>query len=317
MNHYTQHTTKKCVYGFEIAEHYCTITLPHGSDVESCLPSFKDFVSDSCAAKEPILKMDLQLDVAPPEVADLKLLDNQSITWGDRFRFEEWEQGYIVSLQIEHGTGQWKMYSSKDFKTSTIYGVSQELETVTVLSWLFMVAFGQAVLAHRTLVVHASTVQIDGQAVAFLGKSGTGKSTHSRLWCRYIDGCTLLNDDNPAIRIEEDGTTWIYGTPWSGKTPCYKQEKARLAGIVRLEQATENYWYSANPKTSLLWLLPSFSALRWNNVLFENMLSNLELIIRDVKVGKLHCKPDEEAVQISYKQAFDIKVLPLVDQFNK
>ena len=55
-----------------------------------------------------------------------------------------------------------------------------------------------------------------------LGKSGTGKSTHSRLWLKYIPDTKLLNDDNPAVRIMDNNTIMIYGTPWSGKTPCYK-----------------------------------------------------------------------------------------------
>ncbi len=56
------------------------------------------------------------------------------------------------------------------------------------------------------------------EAVMFLGESGTGKSTHSRMWLENIEGSTLLNDDAPAVRISADGTT-AYGTPWSGKTP--------------------------------------------------------------------------------------------------
>ncbi|WP_270088407.1 hypothetical protein [Sphingobacterium sp. SYP-B4668] len=305
MNNHTHQSTKRFVYGFQIAEHYCTITMPRNNVVENCLPSFGAFLSHNIPVRDPILTIDLQLDSILPEVTNVKLLNNQSIAWGDRFRFEEWEQGYITSIQSEGGLKQWKMFSSKDFKVSTIYGVEKELENTNILSWLFMVAFGQAALIHHTLLVHASVVQIGRNAVAFLGKSGTGKSTHSKLWCNYIENCSLLNDDNPAIRIKEDGTTWIYGTPWSGKTACYKQEKARLVGAVRLEQAAKNYWTPSTPKLSLLWLMPSFSALRWNSILFESMLSSLELIIKDVNVGKLSCKPDEEAVRISYKHAFD------------
>lgn len=305
MNIPTHQSTRRFIYSFEIAEHYCTITMPQNAVLEKCLPSFRAFLSHNVLAREPILTIDLQLDKKAPVVTNAELLNDQSIVWGDRFRFEEWEQGYITSIQSEDGLEHWKMYSSKDFKISTIYGVEKELNTTNILSWLFMVAFGQTILIHRTLLVHASAVQIGRSAVAFLGKSGTGKSTHSRLWCRYIANCSLLNDDKPAIRIKGDGTSWVYGTPWSGKAACYKQDKARLVGVVRLEQAPTNHWTPSTPKLSLLWLMPSFSALRWNSMLFESMLSSLELIIKDVNVGKLNCKPDEEAVRISYKHAFD------------
>lgn len=75
-----------------------------------------------------------------------------------------------------------------------------------------------------------------------LGKSGTGKSTHSRLWLKYIPDTKLLNDDNPAVRIMDNNTIMIYGTPWSGKTPCYKNVGVLLEGLVRLRQAPENQW---------------------------------------------------------------------------
>lgn len=90
------------------------------------------------------------------------------------------------------------------------------------------------------LEVHASVIMKEGKAVAFLGKSGTGKSTHSRLWLENIPKTELLNDDNPIIRIHPDGKVLIYGSPWSGKTPCYKKVSVPLAGVVRLSQAPFN-----------------------------------------------------------------------------
>ena len=63
-----------------------------------------------------------------------------------------------------------------------------------------------------------------------MGKSGTGKSTHSRLWLENVPGATLLNDDNPIVRLTLVGAI-VYGSPWSGKTPCYKNESAPLAGV--------------------------------------------------------------------------------------
>ncbi|RZF61691.1 hypothetical protein [Sphingobacterium corticibacterium] len=65
---------------------------------------------------------------------------------------------------------------------------------------MLMVTYGQAVLSFSTILLHASVIEQDGQGYAFLGKSGTGKSTHSRLWLLHIPNAALLNDDNPAIR---------------------------------------------------------------------------------------------------------------------
>ena len=51
---------------------------------------------------------------------------------------------------------------------------------------------------------------IRGKRFFFLGESGTGKSTHTRLWRENIAGSKLLNDDSPIVRYEEGGV-WVYG----------------------------------------------------------------------------------------------------------
>ncbi len=74
----------------------------------------------------------------------------------------------------------------------------------------------------------------------FLGPSGTGKSTHASLWLENVEGTELVNDDNPVVRILDDGSIKVYGSPWSGKTPCYLNVNYPLGGIVNLIQASHN-----------------------------------------------------------------------------
>jgi hypothetical protein len=175
-----------------------------------------------------------------------------------------------------------------------------------------MVAFGQRVLSNNTALIHSSVVENGEYAVSFLGKSGTGKSTHSRLWISTNEGFNLLNDDNPAVRIEGDDV-FIYGTPWSGKTACYINKKRKLMSIIRLTQAKENKmdWKNKGVE-SLLALLPSFTAIRWNQTIFSSMLSVLENIIQRVSVGQLYCLPNPEAAELCYNEI--IKVNKLEDE---
>jgi Cdc6-like AAA superfamily ATPase len=107
-----------------------------------------------------------------------------------------------------------------------------------------------------------------------------------------------LNDDNPAVRIMEDGNIMIYGTPWSGKTPCYRNVGVLLNGLVRLRQAPENQWKKVLGKEALLSVLPSCTAIRWNRNLFDQMLNSLEKIITNVNVGQLSCLPDQNAAYL-------------------
>ena len=103
-----------------------------------------------------------------------------------------------------------------------------------------MLIFAFAGSKIETLLLHASLVRQNGYGYAFIAKSGTGKSTQVSMWLRYLSGCDLMNDDNPILRIIDD-TPYIYGSPWSGKTPCYRNVKAKLGAITRIDRAQKNY----------------------------------------------------------------------------
>ena len=90
-----------------------------------------------------------------------------------------------------------------------------------------------------TLLIHASLVRNNGYGYAFIAQSGTGKSTHTSLWLKHIEGSDLMNDDNPIVRII-DNKPMIYGSPWSGKTPCYRNIKAPLGAITKIDRAKQN-----------------------------------------------------------------------------
>ena len=192
--------------------------------------------------------------------------------------------------------------SDKMFSTSIAYVDWKDKSASLILTSFLMIAFAQSAVLHETFIIHASVVEKDGKGYAFLGKSGTGKSTHSLLWLRYVEGTELLNDDNPAIRIEEDGNVYVYGTPWSGKTPCYKNSRAPLKALVRLEQAPANCFTWKEGADALIALLPSCSSMRWNTLLYTGMCNLLEAVIGKVKVGYLKCLPNENAVRLCYNE---------------
>lgn len=111
--------------------------------------------------------------------------------------------------------------------------------SVQLLRFALWLGYGLMVLPYGTVAVHSSCIVYRDRAVLFLGESGTGKSTHTRLWRENVEGAFLLNDDSPILKVE-NGKVWAYGSPWSGKTPCYRQERYRLEACVRLSQAPYN-----------------------------------------------------------------------------
>ena len=82
-----------------------------------------------------------------------------------------------------------------------------------------MVLYALATADRQTVLFHAAVVSYEGKGYMFLGPSGTGKSTHASLWLRHVAGTALVNDDNPVVRIGEDGRATVYGSPGAARRP--------------------------------------------------------------------------------------------------
>lgn len=163
-----------------------------------------------------------------------------------------------------------------------------------------MLLFAFATARRGALEMHSSVVTNGGKGYLFLGKSGTGKSTHSRLWLENIHGSELLNDDNPIVRMLPDGTTRVYGSPWSGKTPCYKSMDAPIGAIVMLSQAPENRIERLGPLQAYAALMESASSFRPLKHLADGWHSTMEGIISSVPFYHLDCLPDAAAARLCH-----------------
>ncbi len=189
--------------------------------------------------------------------------------------------------------------ANADFTNITASIAPDAPDSGLILTSMLRIAFAQAVLMRDGISIHASAVAVDGKAWLFLGKSGTGKSTHARLWLRNIPGSRLLNDDNPAVRLV-DGKAIAFGTPWSGKTPCYRNESYPVGGIVRLVQSDADIFTRKDEVAALVTLLPSCSVVHSDAALQSRLCDTLARLIELVPVGELKCLPDNESAIICY-----------------
>ena len=162
-----------------------------------------------------------------------------------------------------------------------------------------MLIFAFAGSFKQTLLIHASLVRHKGYGYAFIAKSGTGKSTHVSLWLKHIPECDLMNDDNPIVRIL-DGKAYIYGSPWSGKTPCYRNIKAPLGAITRIDRADANSVEKLSPIESFASLLPSCSSMKWDKEIFNNVCNTITKVIETTGIYVVHCLPNREAAIICH-----------------
>ncbi len=148
---------------------------------------------------------------------------------------------------------------------------------------------------HSTLLLHSSTVVKNEKAYLFLGKSGTGKSTHSKMWLDAIPECELMNDDHPIVRHFEDGSVIAYGSPWSGKTSCYKDMSAPVAAIVRIKRAPYNKLNKLSIVRSYASITSSCSGMQWDAEMVTAKSRNLEKVITSVGCYEMECLPNKDA----------------------
>lgn len=174
----------------------------------------------------------------------------------------------------------------------------------SVLRFGLWVMYGIVIAPLRGIAIHSSAIEWNGHCALFLGESGTGKSTHTRLWRENIDGARLLNDDSPIIRII-NGSVKVFGSPWSGKTPCYVNRSFPIAGFVRLSQAPHNKIKRHNPLVAIGALLPSCPHIfADDDTLQDELCTTLGEVITQTPVYHLECLPNAEAAQLSHSTLF-------------
>lgn len=163
-----------------------------------------------------------------------------------------------------------------------------------------MLAYAFAGCFKQTLLIHASVVRNGGYGYAFIAKSGTGKSTQTSSWLRHVPGSDLMNDDNPVVRII-DGKAYIYGSPWSGKTPCYRNIKAPLGAITQIVHDTHNHVERLSAVSAFAFMLPSCSTMIWDKGVYGHVCDLISNIIETVNMYSLYCLPDKEAAIVCHK----------------
>lgn len=206
--------------------------------------------------------------------------------------------GYVASFSPCPGApvcGQLAM--SGDFRHGTLFTEGSPADRAFAVNNSLMLLYAFASAPFRALEMHASVVMHGGRGFLFLGRSGTGKSTHSRLWLRHIEGTELLNDDNPVLRVVK-GTVRVYGTPWSGKTPCYKAQDVPVGAIVRLRQAPENRIERLGTVGAYASVMASCSGYRPIRAIADAQHETLAAVVQGVPCYQLDCLPDEAAARL-------------------
>lgn len=153
------------------------------------------------------------------------------------------------------------------------------------------------------VLFHGSSLAVDGHGILFTAKSGTGKSTQTRLW-REVFGerVVMVNDDKPFLHISGEQVT-VYGSPWQGKHNLGSNTSAPVRAIVIVCRGERNCIEPVSPREALpLLMQQTFYPVRPDHVM--QTLTLVERMTRIVPVYRLYCNMDPQAVEVAYAGIF-------------
>lgn len=285
---------------YKVAEHLFSVCMDEDSFLwDRMSVSYGPFEVMDKADIEPLFSVNLCQDV---EVKDavLSYSNKETVEEGfismdvyrtpDGHYFELTHPG-AVSLNC-------KLFIDNGFHKAKVALYGRNIEQWLILNTAVDFCFLLSTSNLDTVLTHSSCVVYEGKAYMFLGKSGTGKSTHSRMWLSASDNVILMNDDHPVIRLNEEGVPIAYGSPWSGKTPCYKNISAPVGGIIRISRALYNKAHRLSPIESYASLMTSCSGMTWDKELADGRDRTMQGIISKVPCYVMECLPDEEAARV-------------------
>ena len=148
-------------------------------------------------------------------------------------------------------------------------------------------------------ILHASVVEREGMAFAFCAKSGTGKTTHCRLWLDRFPDARIINGDKPLVRIFDE-TPYVYGTPWCGKENDQVNTRAPLGGLCFLERAPSNSITPIPKSEAVSRLFPQLLIPKTPDAM-NALLDLVETFVENVPAYLLKCNMQPEAAEISYR----------------
>ncbi len=259
------------------------------------VPSFQPFLAEN-AVGDAVLHITVD-DRYRPDMGELHLIKQFPSGDSEYKLFGREDKSLVVAFCDSCHKPMAVIDMAPDFRNSRIAVLPQDGRYASALSNAIMISYTFATSHLATVAVHSSTVLYKGKGYMFLGKSGTGKSTHSQSWLRNFGGCELMNDDNPIMRVI-GGRVMVYGSPWSGKTSCYKQLCAPVGAMVALVQAKCNKIARLDNVRAFVNVFSAASTLLCHEDSYEAILGTMLHIAETVPVYELENLPDDDAAKL-------------------
>lgn len=267
-------------------------------------PNFRPFLSTAGLMRGDGAVMKIEHTAVKPSLHGLRPLSTSCNDIGRASLYHDGDR-WLVSLIPGHGQHPRVMAIDRDLRHASVSLQSDDPYAGFVIDSMSRILFSQYAASCGSLMLHASVVESDGRAYLFMGKSGTGKSTHSRLWLDNFSGCSLLNDDCPLVTASGDEAFQACGTPWSGKPPCWRNARYEVGGIARIRRAAVNRFIPTEGIEAFVSFIPGMSVMTSDRELYSDASSTALRLLDSVTTGILECRPDAEAASVC-RRAFGI-----------
>ena len=150
------------------------------------------------------------------------------------------------------------------------------------------------------VLCHGSALAVDGEGYLFTAPSGTGKSTHARLWRQLLgDRVTMVNDDKPFIRIT-DNKAFVCGAPWDGKHRLSANVAVPLKAVCILHRSDKNVIKRITPKEAYPALLRQIYRPK-DAAALAKTLDLIDRLTSSLRLFSLGCNMDTDAARTAYE----------------
>lgn len=287
---------------YRVAGHVFRVVMPEGHGLWGSMQNYEPF--EVCEGTPLFTLTVLETPYSEPE---MKPLYREAPDRADMPRVTVYRKqpGWAFTMSAAEGCPQsFLLDASEDFQFATLCLLADGQFQSFALNNSLMLLYTMNTTSLDTLAMHSSVVMKDGKGYMFLGTSGTGKSTHSRMWLENIPGAELLNDDNPVLRLlpGQDGRTVavVYGTPWSGKTPCYRNMEVPVGAIVQIRRCSHNALHRQSIPEAYAALLMSCSGLKFREESVDELTDIQGRLLGTVPFYFIDCLPNGEAAQVCF-----------------
>lgn len=176
------------------------------------------------------------------------------------------------------------------------YDGSTQQEAVDELFYGFRAAFFYLAALHGKYALHSASNYYQEKAWLYSASSGTGKTTHVKLW-EKLYAVPVLNGDLNLLGMEKD-EVFVYGIPWCGTSGVYTTKKYPLGGIILLKRGTENRVCKLPQDERQLYTAQRMISPAWTEKQVDDSLLFAEKLSDRIPIRQLYCTQEPSAAAV-------------------